>query len=509
APTPPPVYPGEYHAVDNTVICAQPSSRGLIGTEDCLVLNIHTKNVTTPKPVLVWIEGEEYESTSRTLYPFKNLVQQDLLIVTINYRLSIFGFLCLGVADAPGNAGLKDIIQGLKWIKENIAGFGGDPNNVVLLGHGSGAAMVDLITLSPMSQNLTHKAIVLSGSALAPWAVSYDPVGYAEQVGKKLGYTDTSREDLAKKLVSTDISLISSVLTDFEFFNTSLMFAPCVENAHLNANDTFLADAPIDILRQGKYSHIPYIAGFVDREGTIRAQQAAFSNWLQKMENNFGDFVQVDLAFESEANKTAVTRNIREFYFAQRTINMETIEDYLDYHGDALILVPVIRGTKERALTSTANVWLFKFAFRGTQNSDWTYPQIPLNGVRHGAILNYLFNYDLKAADDTAATSITQRFKGFAYSGNPTPPPPQTATTWDPITNQVAPILLISGGETSTNISVYTEELLQNINRESTEFWDPILLTHYQAPKPVSSANSLFSFALVVLATQMLLKSLQ
>ncbi|XP_034835357.1 venom carboxylesterase-6-like [Maniola hyperantus] len=508
APTPPPAYPGEFHAIDNTILCAQQGPRGLIGKEDCLVLNIHTKNVTTPKPVMVWIEGEEYESAGRTPYNFKNLVQQDLLVVSINYRVSIFGFLCLGVTDAPGNAGLKDIIQGLKWIKENIAGFGGDPNNVILIGHGSGAAMVDLITMSPMSQNLVHKAIVLSGSGLAPWAVSYDPIGYAEQVGRKLGYTDASREDLAKKLASTDISLLSGVLSDFEFFNASLLFAPCVENAKLNPNDTFLSDAPINILRSGNYIHIPYLAGFVDREGTVRAGQAAVNNWLEKMETTFGNFIPVDLAFESEDNRTAVTRNIRQYYFAERTVNMETIEDYLEYHGDSLILVPAIRGTKERALTSRANVWLFKFTFRGTQNSDWAYPQIPLNGARHGAILNYLFNYDLRTGDNTASTSITQRFKAFAYNGNPAPSFPTTATPWDPITNQSAPILLMSGGETSNRIDLYNEQQLTHVNRETTEFWDPIIATYYRPPNPVSSANTLLSFGLVLLATQTLLRLL-
>lgn len=91
--------------------------------------------------------------------------------------MSIFGFLCLRVHDAPGNAGLKDIIQGLNWVKTNIANFGGDPNNVVLIGHDSGAALVDLITLSHRSENFIHKVIILNGSALAPWAVAYNPIG--------------------------------------------------------------------------------------------------------------------------------------------------------------------------------------------------------------------------------------------------------------------------------------------------------------------------------------------
>lgn len=80
-----------------------------------------------------------------------------------------------------------------------------------------------------------------------------------------------------------------------------------------------------------------------------------------------------------------------------------------------------------------------------------------------------------------------------------------SATTWDPITNQTQPILLMSGGETAVNVSVYAEELLMNVNKEDTDFWDPIIATHYRPPKSVSSANSLVSFGLIFVATQTLL----
>ncbi|XP_039758985.1 venom carboxylesterase-6-like [Pararge aegeria] len=415
APTTPPVNSEEFQAVDNSVICAQPSSNGFIGTEDCLVLNILTKNLTTPKPVFVWIEGEDYELTSTTPYPFENLVE-DLVIVKINYRLSIFGFLCLGVSDAPGNAGLKDIVQGLKWIKENIAGFGGDPNNVVLVGHGSGAAMVDLITLSPMSQNLAHKAIVLSGSALAPWAVSYNPVSHAQKVAENLGYTDMSRTDLAKKLASTETTVLIRALSSIKFNDTSLLFAPCVENINLNPSDTFLEEAPINILKSGNFSQIPYLAAFANMEGTLRAPQAVNGDWLQRMDTNFDDFIQVDLAFEFEENKTAIAKNIRDFYFGQSTIGMVNIEKYLDYYGDTLIILPMIRGSQERAWKSSENVYLLKFSVNGTYNSDWAYP-IPPSGARHGAILNYLFNFDLRVLDKSVNIAVARRFTEFAYTG--------------------------------------------------------------------------------------------
>ncbi|KAI8420350.1 hypothetical protein MSG28_008868 [Choristoneura fumiferana] len=176
-------------------------------------------------------------------------------------------------------------------------------------------------------------------------------------------------------------------LQDSSFYNNSALFAPCLENKALN--DTFITEAPINLLRAGNYSHIPYIAGFTDREGTIRAAQAVNDDWLAAMQANFTNFVQVDLAFDSIENKTAVANDIKQNYFAARPVSMETIRDYLNYHGDTMITVSVIRGVRERALTSRAEVRLLEFTYRGTRNSDWIYHQIPNDGVWHGGVLNY------------------------------------------------------------------------------------------------------------------------
>ncbi|CAG9564220.1 unnamed protein product [Danaus chrysippus] len=430
APTPAPKYPGDYHAIDTDVICAQPSYRGIIGVENCLMLNIFTKNLTNSKPVMVWIEGEDYET-----------------------------------------------------------------------------AMVDLITLSPLSNDLVHKALVLSGSALAPWAVSFNPIESAQYVGEKLEYTHKSRSELAKLLARTDLNVLNGVLTDNEFYNASLLFAPCVEDVNLNPNLTVLSDAPINILRSGKYSKIPYVAGYTDREGTIRAQQAVLNNWLSKMEMNFKDFIQADLSFKDDSNKTSVAQEIREFYFAKKTINMDVIEDYLDYHGDVLILIPVMRGARERALTSPDNVRLFEYAYRGSRNSDWMYPSIPINGAKHGAILNYLFNFDLKIGDKTAQESITKRIVGLAFTGKPFPMD-YNSTTWDAITPQFMHMLYISGSEVANELILYKEEMQGNLNQERTEFWSKIFDRYYTTPKPVSSAHSLIGFYAIVFIAQFITKLL-
>ncbi|XP_049876611.1 venom carboxylesterase-6-like [Pectinophora gossypiella] len=496
APTPAPSYPGVLIAHDRDVICAQPSSRGLVGTEDCLVLNIFTNATTPAKPVLVWLIGEEYTNTEQTARSFRRLVQEGVVIVELNYRVSIFGFLCLRTPEAPGNAGLKDVVQGLKWIKENIAAFGGDPNNVILFGHGSGAAMVDLITMSPSANGLVHKAIAQSGSALAPWAVSYDPIGYAQEFGSKLGYTGKTNAELAQLLVTTDVSLLIPAMNDFEFYNNTILFAPCIEDPNLNSNETFLTAAPSDILKSRNYSHIPYIAGYTDREGTIRAQQAAYGNWLDKMETNFTLFLQADLDLGN--NASAVEKSIREFYFSQRTINMETIEDYLDYQGDTLILVSVIRGARERALTSRAEVRLFEFGYRGTQNSDWAYQTIPLTGARHGSVLNFLLDYDLRPMDEPVMTSLINRYVAFFNTGVPN-------ATWLPITGNSLQYMLYSGSDGPQPLTaLFREEPRVNPHTQRMDFWNNLYSKYYVPPKFTNSGENLVGVTLILFVSQLL-----
>ncbi|KAM3960313.1 bile salt-activated lipase-like [Aphomia sociella] len=474
APTPAPQYPGLFVANTN-VECIQPSTLSSTGSEDCLTLNIFTRNETAGKPVIVWLEGEGYLST-KMKNSFKKIVLQDIVVVALKHRVSIFGFLCLGVPEAPGNAGLKDVILGLQWIQKNIARFGGDPNNVILLGHGSGAAMVDLITLSPQSKGLVHKAIALSGSALAPWAIAYDPIGYAGIVAKNLGYSGKSQAELAYKLkYQTELNvLISSLKSDFT--NNTVLFAPCIENSALNG--TFLADAPINILRSGNFSHIPYLAGYTDREGTLRAGEA--NEWIPKMKANLTQFIQVDLEFDTETNKTKAVNSISNFYFGNSS-NID-IEDYLDFHGDTSILVSVIRGAMARAETSKAEVRLFEFAYRGSTNAEWAYNNIPLNGVKHGGILEYLFDINMSEQSINAMTSLVSHFTTFARNG--TPDSVIFPGRWLPVTEQSFNYLYFSGAYDQP----HEEIARQNPHTQRMTFWNNLYSSHYKTPISISSA---------------------
>lgn len=102
----------------------------------------------------------------------KFLLCEDIVYVSINYRLGVLGFLSLSETslDVPGNAGMKDQVLALKWVQKNIERFGGDPNNVTIFGDSAGSVSINLHVLSPSSKGLFHKAVMMSGSAFSFWA---------------------------------------------------------------------------------------------------------------------------------------------------------------------------------------------------------------------------------------------------------------------------------------------------------------------------------------------------
>ena len=145
-------------------------------SEDCLVLNVWTPNLRPgiKKPVMFWLHGGGFSAGSdgRSWFDGTNLARKhDVVVVGINHRLNIFGYLYLAelggakYADS-GNAGMLDTVLALQWVRDNVASFGGDPGNVTIFGQSGGGAKVSLLMAMPSAKGLFHKAIVESGSAL-------------------------------------------------------------------------------------------------------------------------------------------------------------------------------------------------------------------------------------------------------------------------------------------------------------------------------------------------------
>ncbi|KRX80648.1 Acetylcholinesterase [Trichinella nativa] len=164
--------------------------------EDCLYLNIFSPYDSDPEilyPVIVWIHGGSFlagssDSGIDMTVTIKNLILRNVTLVTLNYRLGPLGFLSTSLPDAKGNFGIWDQIEALKWIQANIREFKGDPNSVTVMGESAGGSSASLLALTPAAEGLLHRAVLMSGSIAAGWAV------------KRIGESNWNIENLYKYL---------------------------------------------------------------------------------------------------------------------------------------------------------------------------------------------------------------------------------------------------------------------------------------------------------------------
>lgn len=176
-------------------MCPQPGLNSFDVSEDCLRLNIYTRelpsenNPNVKKPVIVFIHPGGFYSLSGQSKNFAGpqyLMDRNIVLVTFNYRLGSLGFLATGTREAPGNLGLKDQVLLMRWLKLHISRFGGDSSSITLLGYGAGAISITLHMVSPMSRNLFHKAIIMSGSATGQWELPEEQMELAERQARLL-----------------------------------------------------------------------------------------------------------------------------------------------------------------------------------------------------------------------------------------------------------------------------------------------------------------------------------
>src|SRR6185369_10957620 len=172
-------------------------------SEDCLVLNVWTPKADRGKrPVMVWLHGGGFASGSGsyTIYAGRELARKhDAVAISVNHRLNIFGFLYLaefgGKWAEASNAGILDVVAALEWVRDNIAAFGGDPNNVTIFGQSGGAGKVSTLMAMPSAQGLFHRAIAQSGSAVTSTQKA-QAVRTTEQVLQRLKIAPTELDQL-------------------------------------------------------------------------------------------------------------------------------------------------------------------------------------------------------------------------------------------------------------------------------------------------------------------------
>ncbi len=213
APKPAPKWTGTRNAADFGAICMQrrPNAAGINGDprpmgEDCLYLNIYTaaKSAKDKLPVMVWIHGGALTAGAGSIYDGEQLARKGVVVVTINYRLGVFGFFAHPELSkesdraASSNYGLLDQIAALQWVQKNIAAFGGDPKTVTIFGESAGSWSTNLLAASPLARGLFQRVIGESGAQFEPMK----SLARAEEAGAKFGTLGELRAKPAEALQS-------------------------------------------------------------------------------------------------------------------------------------------------------------------------------------------------------------------------------------------------------------------------------------------------------------------
>nr|QLI62122.1 carboxylesterase 10 [Streltzoviella insularis] len=430
-PGPEPRWDGVFEAINENVKCHQRiGSSIVIGEEHCLTLNVFTPLDATPEapvPVMVFIHGGGFYDGSGTpfLYGPEYLVNKGIVLVTINYRLNIQGFVCLGIKEAPGNAGMKDQVAALRWVQRNIRAFGGDPDNVTIFGESAGAASVSYHILSPMSKGLFHKAILQSGSSLAAWAYQFNPVYMASLLAKVMLYKSQDPYELYNFFMNkSDAELIVSRVPRKEgnVIISELLYVPCTERV-IEGIEPFLTEIPYDILAKGNYNKVPMIIGTNSEEGFFFARLENDTT-LPKIE--FEKSIPKDLAFPTEREKKEAAERLKKLIMGDEEISKETLLKLSKLHGEPYFAYPALAETELVLQNNDKPVYNYVLSYSGRRNLPKIISGKPFKdapGATHADDLFYLFNpLPVPTLFETKMINrMTTLWTNFAKIGDPTP----------------------------------------------------------------------------------------
>ena len=276
APEPPQPWTEVADADDYGFVCPQPPvpnfplDLGAPENEDCLFVNIWAPPGTKPgdaKPVMVWVHGGAYVLGSGTqpLYDGRRLAAGgDVVVVTLNYRIGVFGFLDLSqVSDRfQSNVGIRDVLAGLRWVRDNIAAFGGDPSRVTVFGESAGAGSITTMLAIPEAEGLFAGAIAQSSPATSVYDQNRAQ-RVTRQVLEHLGITDTEAHRLTEVDVPALLSATKRVFDEVPVRNPgTLAFVPIVDG-------DLLHDYPVQVARQGGTHPVPLILGTNRNEAAL------------------------------------------------------------------------------------------------------------------------------------------------------------------------------------------------------------------------------------------------
>ncbi|KAK0094936.1 hypothetical protein PV326_009584 [Microctonus aethiopoides] len=432
---------GTLDATKHRDVCPQINQKKFIGAEDCLFLNVYTPdlNENAKRAVMVYIHGGGFhigDGNDESLGA-DFLIEKDVILVTMNYRLGVIGFLNAGDGSVPDNIGLKDQNLALKWVQENIIKFGGCPKRVTIFGQSAGGASVHFHVLSPMSQGLFKGAIIQSGSAVCPWAFTYNSKENAMRLANIMNLMVTNTENLVDQLKNkTAQELIKAAEKMGDILEMHEVFVPSVE-ANVGQN-VFLPDDPWKIITSGKIADVPMIIGITEKE--IGFASSIFLPILTVMKDPLVKFIPAALNATDEAQIKPITTVFNKYYFNNMPMFMNPtgVSNILDdaaFNHAVLISAAIMN---ERISSPVYKYILSYYTPNGPAKQK--YPLLTYKSAVHCDDLVFIF-YAPKSnnlpqpgsQEEQKLNEFIEMWTNFAKEGNPSATNESAKVVWEPM----------------------------------------------------------------------------
>ncbi|KAK7100379.1 hypothetical protein V1264_023344 [Littorina saxatilis] len=431
-------------------------------SEDCLFLNIYRPQVTDPDtrlPVMVWIHGGAFFMGTGNRFNWTQLAANGVVVVTVDYRLGPLGFLCTEDGESPGNYGLYDQVMALKWVRDVISAFNGNPTNVTIFGESAGGASVSLLVLSREARGLFQRAIMESGVSLSPWTMSYrgafpEPKAQAVELSTRLGCDVTDSARMLQCLRTKDAQEITNVSIVMEqAVGTVPIFRPVAETTF--GQFGFLVANPETILLNNWFSDVPTLRGFNHDEAAL--------GWQDKNDDGFTlDEVKqkVQWLVKTYFSRTGfpvasdnVFQEAMDLYINQpgvsgdpRKMRDAVVQMYTDLEFSAPEMLELQLATQHNIQPQ----YLYRFTYRSQNRMTPKWQGVvhvdelpyvsgaPVGGIQ--ALPNYVSSWT--ADDIRVSRDFMTMWSNFAKNGDPTPSPVDGAK-WLPWTQNTSQLLNI------------------------------------------------------------------
>ncbi|CAD7081835.1 unnamed protein product [Hermetia illucens] len=444
---------GEKVTDTDTTVCLQYNKfepGNIVGSEDCLYINLYTPTNRTKVdefPVLVWFHGGAFAlggSNSEDTGP-QRLLDNDIILVTVAYRLGALGFLSTGTLDSPGNYGLKDQAMALQWIRENIKTFGGNINDVIVAGQSAGGASASFHLVSPLSKGFFHKAIMHSGNYFDFWTIIDRKVAI-ERTKKLASLVNCTTANGSEELVGClrETSALDIVATSDKFLATVTghpltVFAPVVEPKWAGA---FLPENPRMLSKT--YGHtIPIIIGVTSDDGLMTSASLIYT-YNQEFKDNFKTFLPVMIGYDNRPPRVQekITRQLDHFYFnGVHNWSVQNHQNLTNLLSDDLFYSGMDRFLRNRfAAKRFGPTYVYVFDQRGPKSFTELFEGGPeYYGVAHADDLPYIFpmdqlNISRTYCDNQMLYAMPKMWTDFMRTGNPTPNNSPVHPKWIPAT---------------------------------------------------------------------------